>query len=83
MAHFYGSVEGNGSAESRLGSTKSGMRTTAAGWRGAVTVQLRHNKETGEDEFSVYLTPWEGSEGSSRLLAEGTLDSKDPVWRTP
>lgn len=75
MAQFYGSVEGTRGAASRLGTTKSGMAATAAGWRGAISVRVWHDKETNTDRYTVYLTPWEGSEGKSRLLAEGILDA--------
>jgi hypothetical protein len=71
MGHFYGQVEGSRNPVSRLGGKN--LRTVAAGWRGAISVRIWADGD--EDKYAVYLTPWQGSGGDSRLLAEGVLDA--------
>ncbi len=77
MAHFYGTVEGQRGEASRLGNVKSGLTTQAAGWGGAIKVQVYVDEATGEDRYSVTLIPWRNSGGNSRVVAEGKLSSKD------
>lgn len=68
MAQFRGEVEGNRGPASRLGSKKSGIRTTAHGWHSGVKVYASHID--GADVFDIYATG--GSNGSTptRLIAQ-------------
>ncbi|KKM75254.1 hypothetical protein LCGC14_1392140 [marine sediment metagenome] len=78
MSHFYGKTEGSlAGIATRYGTRDSGLSTIAAGWQGAIRVSVTHNRETGEDVYQVYLTPWQNSSGEPRLLAEGKLDSNE------
>lgn len=76
MAHFICKLEGARGEASRLGNKKSGVRTTAAGWKGAIQVYVWHDEDTGEDMYRVELTPWRGSGGQTRELARGELDAR-------
>ena len=83
MAHFRGTVQGNRNSTSRLGSKKSGLTTTANGWKVGIKVEAHqsHNS-TGheEDIFHGYLTS--GSDtgvdpGCEREKLIGSFSSKD------
>ena len=74
MSHFYGTIESETSKTTRIGD-KSGLVTHAAGWSGAVRVELTHNPLTGTDHYEITITPWENSGGKSRYIASGTLDA--------
>ncbi len=74
MSHFYGTVEGARGPASRTGSKESGITTYAAGWSGAIRVDVY--EEDGEDRFRVSLVPWQYSGGDSQLLSEGVLDAR-------
>lgn len=78
MARFYGKVKGGRGEGTRLGSATSGLTTTAAGWKGAIKVELSVDAETGRDRYLVTLTPWEGSGGQSTVLLTGELDANAP-----
>ena len=75
MSHFYGVLEGSRGQATRCGTKSSGVNVTVAGWRGAVRVQIRYNANKDRDEYRVYLEPWQGSGGDSRLLAAGVLNA--------
>lgn len=75
MAHFYGELQGQKGAVSRLGGKSGGIHTVAAGWHGAIRTDVFHNDETGEDRYEVWMTPWKGSGGDTRMIASGTLDA--------
>lgn len=75
MAQFYGTLQGQRGEATRLGGKSSGLRTTAAGWGGAIRVNVWHDEESGEDQFRVELTPWHGSGGNTQVLAQGVLDA--------
>jgi hypothetical protein len=77
MSHFYGTVDGKRqkSEATRRGFKDSGLTTFAAGWSGAVRVDIRHDSETGKDIFEVSLVPWRNSGGRERVIATGELDS--------
>lgn len=78
MAHFYGTLEGaSKSAATRCGTKASGITTHAAGWHGAIRVEIHYNESLDCDMFEVSLVPWEGSRGKQRMLAVGVLDSAD------
>ena len=76
MAHFYGTVQGNRGEGTRLGTTKSGITTHAAGWGGAIRTEVFYDAKTGRDMYRVELIPWQGSGGVSRVLAEGELNAR-------
>ena len=71
MAKYYGKVKGKGKTEAtRLGTLKSGLRTTAASWSGSVTVTLF--ERGGEEWAEVSLTPWQGK-GCNALIYCGPV----------
>lgn len=73
MSHFYGTLQGNRGEATRCGSADSGITTYAAGWRGAIRVEVYRDND-GIDRYHVSLQPWHGSGGSCKLLASGKLD---------
>lgn len=74
MAHFLGEVSGSRGKASRLGTKKSGLKTTAASWAGAITVDLDFNELTGKSTFSVWQREWRGKGiNGSEPLAEGII----------
>ena len=77
MSHFYGTLKGQAGEATRCGSRASGIVTYAAGWRGAIRVEVFLD-EQGEDAYRVALVPWGNSSGISRQLASGklTLDER-------
>ena len=76
MSQFYGTVSGQARTDAtRRGSKRSGIVTYAAGWGGAIRVDVSEN-EAGEDIFYVSLVPWQSSGGQSRELASGKLDAR-------
>lgn len=80
MAHFYGTIDGNRGTASRLGTAKSGLRTVAASWQGAVDVRLYCNTD-GVDRCRVMLVPWHGA-GTSRVLYDGPVSGAADVLPT-
>ncbi len=72
MAHFYGVVQGNRQATSRLGSKQSGMSATAASWDGAVRVNIHFDEAEGVNKYTVSQIPWHGK-GVEQVLATGTI----------
>jgi hypothetical protein len=75
MSQFYGTVKGQAASEAtRCGGKASGITTHAAGWSGAIRVDVFADTD-GADRFRVELVPWQSSGGSSRVLAEGLLDA--------
>ena len=75
MSHFYGVLEGSRGQATRCGTKSSGMDVIAAGWQGALVTHLRYNADQDRDEYRVYLEPWYGSGGHSRLLSTGVLNA--------
>lgn len=73
MSHFYGTLQGSRGQATRCGTKNSGITTQAAGWQGCIETHIYHDDATGKDMYRVYLTPWQGSGGSTILLAEGEL----------
>jgi hypothetical protein len=55
MAHFRGTIQGNRTEASRLGTKASGLQANVASWEGAVVVEAWHNKEDGHDWVEVKL----------------------------
>lgn len=72
MAHFCGVLKGARGLVTRMGSKKSGLVVTAAGWRGAICVALSHDEQEDADIFRVEQIPWNGA-GCSRTLCIGRL----------
>lgn len=85
MAQFFGEVEGQRGAASRLGSKDSGLRVVAASWQGAIKVRLQHRSD-GKDHFTVEQTPWSNGAGCNQVLASGVVGvpyapaSHGPLW---
>lgn len=73
MSQFYGTLQGNRGEATRCGTANSGIVTYAAGWKGAICVNV--SEVDGEDMFTVSLVPWSYSGGCSKVLAQGKLDS--------
>lgn len=76
MAHFRGTVTGNRSTASRLGTKRSGLTVEAAGWAGKITVEV--TEHDGVDGYIIRLEPHMGSGGVSRLITSGILDARRP-----
>lgn len=72
MSHFYGTLKGARGEATRCGS--DALVTHAAGWRGAVRVEL--TRDGDRDCYRVSLVPWQGSGGAPRVLAAGVLDTQ-------
>lgn len=81
MSHFYGAVEGSSkTAATRRGGRVGGLVTHAAGWKGAIKVNVYHDVTAGVDRYTVRLKPWHGSGGKETVIAEGVLDANvDPA----
>ena len=78
MSKFYGTLKGTRGKATRCGDSSSGMITYAAGWGGAIRVDV-YTGGDGKDRYTVHKTPWKKSGGNTQLIAEGLLDSKDEV----
>lgn len=74
MSHFYGTIQGSRGEATRCATKNSGLTTYAAGWKGAIRVDVSHHSD-GTDRFIVSLTPWQNSGGQTRVLAEGVLNA--------
>lgn len=71
MSHFYGVIEGQvKNPSTQRGSKKTGLRTVAASWNGAIEVLLVH--VDGRDEYIINEMPWKG-EGQSKRIAHGVI----------
>lgn len=73
MAHFYGTLKGNRGEATRMGTEKSGLVTYAAGWQGAIRVEVY--TYNGKDMYHICLVPWQGSGGLGHHIATGELNS--------
>jgi len=87
MSHFYGTLEGSRGKATRRGTKNSGITTHAAGWGGAIRVDVF--ERDGVDHYRVTLVPWQ-SGGAPRganvllsrdefVLAEGVLTGSWPA----
>jgi len=74
MSHFYGTLQGSRGEATRCGTKDSGIVTYAAGWNGAIRVVVW--EEENVDRYTVSLTSWQGSGGSSLHLATGILSAQ-------
>lgn len=52
MSRFRGTMKGNAGLVARLGTKKSGLKVTCAGWDGSVTVEATVDDD-GNDRFIV------------------------------
>lgn len=69
MAHFYASVSGSrDSIATKTGTKNSGMSAHVRGWNSGIRVEARHNEQTGQDEFTVYVTSGSNGHGSEQAL---------------
>lgn len=68
MSALYGTLEGNRGMATRVGHSK--LTTHSACWKGAVRVDLKHDKKTNKTTYTIALVPWLGS-GEHRQIAEG------------
>ena len=72
MSHFYGTIDGaRTSTATKTGTKNSGLVTHAAGWNGAIRVDIGVD-ENGKDTFVVSQVEWRGS-GVNRELCAGVL----------
>lgn len=69
MARFYGTVQGRRGEASRLGDSKSGMRTTCCGWKLGAVCEMESTQREGDgldiDKLSVNI-----NEGSGQRTAD-------------
>lgn len=69
MARFYGTVQGRRGEASRLGDSKSGMRTTCRGWKLGAVCEMESAQREGDgldiDKLSVNI-----NEGSGQRTAD-------------
>lgn len=73
MAHFYGTVEGNGKRiVTRCGTKNSGIHTIAASWDGAIETSITWDVDKQLNYFWVYEIPWH-NHGTDRLLLQGVF----------
>lgn len=75
MSHFYGVLKGSRGSTTRGGTITSGLTATAAGWEGAVEVEVFvkvFSDEGCQDWAKVWLTDWPSGR-RIRVLWEGPL----------
>lgn len=77
MSHFYGTLQGDRDQVTRRGHKSSGLVVQAAGWTGAIRVELSFDHETGRDRYRVVHRNWP-HQGDRQVLAEGYLDEGAP-----
>ena len=75
MAHFYAWMQGARGAASRLGTKKSGLRTDAKSWEGAVQTDLWYNETFGCDFATVRLIK-HNNRGTEKLLYCGPVSGR-------
>ena len=74
MARFYASIQGNGQATERMGTTNSGIRAHARGWDVGARIVVYTN-ENGDDEVVVYRTGGSTGRNSDRQIARFTASN--------
>ncbi len=67
MAHFYGSVHGNGPEATLTGSKNGGIMAHARGWDVGARVAVRVDSD-GSDVVDVYLTRGSNDSSTARFL---------------
>ena len=70
MARFYGILQGNRGAATRMGTAGSGLTTHTAGWQGGIKVTLRD--KNGRDYVRVEKVQWHGV-GEFKVLYDGPV----------
>lgn len=70
MAKYYGLVKGNRGAASRIGSSSSGLWTSAQSWNGSLIVYV-HDGDGDEPVFDIEISG--GSSACGRRAFSGTL----------
>tara|TARA_R100001015_G_C4607330_1_gene162438 strand:+ start:905 stop:1189 length:285 start_codon:yes stop_codon:yes gene_type:complete len=74
MAHFYGTVSGNGRTKaSRTGTKKTEIKTTAASWDGAIEVKIFWDSINEVNKYQITQIPWKGA-GKYSLIKEGIFE---------
>lgn len=68
MSALYGTLQGNRGIATRAGHSE--LTTHSACWKGAIRVDLKHDKKTNKTSYTIALVPWHGS-GEHRQIAEG------------
>jgi len=77
MAHYYGTVEGNGRTKaSRTGTKKTEIRTIAASWDGAVEVKMWWDYHNNCNRYEVKQVPWHGS-GCNKIIDTGIVGEEN------
>lgn len=83
MAHFYGTLNGQAGEATRCGSLRSGLKTVAAAWGGAVVVELSSRTRPDGSQYdhaTVRFETWSGSQAASRctnVLYSGPVNPND------
>ena len=74
MSHFYGMIPESArkTVPTARGHKKTGLATIAAGWAGAIRVNLWYNPNEDVDCYEVEMIPWE-SQGDRHVIARGVL----------
>lgn len=74
MSHFYAQIieSARKTQATARGHKNTGIRMQAASYSGGIEVVLRHNEETGKDEYQINEIPWSGA-GRLRRIAKGIL----------
>ena len=75
MAQFRGIVQGSRGEVSRLAHKSTGLTVHADAWNIGVTVFMRYNDETKQDEAVITLTDGSGNRGLRKNL--GVFSAKD------
>ena len=77
MAHFYAVINRSSRklSATATGRANDGIGTLTASYKGAISVVLNHNEETGKDEFTVSQTRHMG-EGIEQVLVTGVIGEK-------
>ena len=70
MAKYYGTVKGNRGAATRIGSSSSGLMTSAQSWNGSLITYV-HDGKGSEPVFDIEIS--EGSSVYGSRVFSGTL----------
>jgi hypothetical protein len=85
MAHFYGTIKGNGLTKStRCGTKKTGIKTTIASWDGAIEVEMWYDSTNKVNRYKISEIPWGGipklagqGKGQHNLIKKGIIGVKE------
>ena len=73
MSKFYGVLSGTGQTNAtKTGTAKTGIKAQLASWDQGIELRIWHDPETGQDLYSLYKMPWQGS-GQAKHLMSGSL----------